>query len=319
MSEAAEWSVNRYSPTISEIATALAAAQGEIDNAPKNEKNPYFKASYADLASVWSVVRQPLSKHGIAVIQLPEVTYKSEAALKRIQSRSSDGERIVVEALVVLNLTTRLIHKSGEWIENTVSTMVPGADPQTIGSAITYMRRYALMSMTGVAPQGEDDDGNRAAGYSEQRPPQEPMRPPQSTQKPAAPAQKPAQAAKPGPKPAAAQKPAAPAPAKPAAKPTAAADALPAPCKVAEEPKSAEGFYNQSEEDKAAGKPPRAWRATFVRFDNGIEATTFSTTDEELLRDAFKRDVPVLITTQPSKRNPQKLDLTEVVYAAVAE
>jgi ERF superfamily len=55
---------------------------------------------------------------------------------------------------------TRLIHSSGQWLEDTASTMLSTGDPQAVGSAITYLRRYALAAVAGVAP--EDDDAEAA-------------------------------------------------------------------------------------------------------------------------------------------------------------
>ncbi len=122
------------SQTIGAIAAALAKAQGEVMGAAKDRVNPHFKAPYATLASVWEACRGALSKHGIAVVQSP----------------SADGAVVSVE--------TRLIHSSGEWIACSLSAAGRDATPQSVGSATTYLRRYGLMSMVGIAP--EDDDGN---------------------------------------------------------------------------------------------------------------------------------------------------------------
>ena len=54
---------------INELAAALAKAQGEIKGAKKDESNPFYKSKYADLASVWEAIRDPLSKNSLAVIQ----------------------------------------------------------------------------------------------------------------------------------------------------------------------------------------------------------------------------------------------------------
>jgi len=57
------------SDQISELTTALAAAQGLIEGALKDSSNPFFKSSYADLASVWDAIRKPLSDNGLSVMQ----------------------------------------------------------------------------------------------------------------------------------------------------------------------------------------------------------------------------------------------------------
>jgi len=126
------------SESINEIATALAKAQGEMSGATKDSANPFFKSKYADLASVWEACRAALSKNGLAVIQSPSV---------------SEG-RVTME--------TMLVHTSGQWIRNLLSCEVKDDSPQVIGSATTYLRRYALQSLVGVAP--EDDDAEAAQG-----------------------------------------------------------------------------------------------------------------------------------------------------------
>ncbi len=126
------------SESINEMAAALAKAQGEMSGAVKDAANPFFKSKYADLASVWEACRGPLTKHGIAVVQSP----------------SADGLRVSVDTL--------LLHTSGQWMRGTVSVNAKEDSPQAVGSAITYLRRYALQSFAGVAP--EDDDAEAAQG-----------------------------------------------------------------------------------------------------------------------------------------------------------
>lgn len=124
------------SEQIEQLAGALAAAQGLIENATKDSANPFFKSKYADLAAVWDAIRKPLSENGIAIIQSPSA---EESAV---------------------TIITLLVHKSGQWIKSTLTVHAKDETPQAVGSAITYARRYALQSITGVAP--EDDDGNGA-------------------------------------------------------------------------------------------------------------------------------------------------------------
>jgi hypothetical protein len=136
------------SESIKELAAALAAAQAQIEGASKDKINPAFKSRYADLASVWEACRIPLSKNGLAVVQLP----------------SADGQKVVV--------TTLLAHRSGEWISDELTITATGSTPQAIGSAITYARRYALSAMVGVAP--DDDSDGRSQQYVRTEPPPEP-------------------------------------------------------------------------------------------------------------------------------------------------
>ena len=103
----------------------------------KDSANPAFRSKYADLASVMDACMSALNKHGICVMQ---PTGEDEAG------------RYV---------RTILAHVSGETVECRVPLIVAKNDMQGYGSAVTYARRYGLMSMAGVAP--EDDDGNAAA------------------------------------------------------------------------------------------------------------------------------------------------------------
>jgi hypothetical protein len=137
------------SEQIGELAHALAQAQAEMEGAVKDAANPFFKSKYADLASVRAACVPFLSKHGLAVVQSPSISLTAEF-----------GAGVTVE--------TRLIHASGQWMAGTLSCQVKDASPQSVGSAITYLRRYALQSFAGVAP--EDDDAEAAQG---RRKPQE--------------------------------------------------------------------------------------------------------------------------------------------------
>lgn len=126
------------SESIAALAAALAKAQAEIENASKSSVNPHFKSKYADLAEVINTVRPVFSSHGLSITQMP----------------SFDGGIAHVETL--------LMHSSGEWISSTASAPVSKQDAQGVGSAITYLRRYSLAAVAGVAQ--EDDDANSAVG-----------------------------------------------------------------------------------------------------------------------------------------------------------
>ena len=132
----------KMSETITELATALAKAQGAMEDASKSETNPHFKSKYADLAAVREVVRVPLAANDLSVVQ----------------AARTNASEVEVE--------TMLLHKSGEYIAETLSLPVSKRDAQGIGSAISYGRRYGLMSLLGLA--AADDDGNAAVA----RPPQ---------------------------------------------------------------------------------------------------------------------------------------------------
>lgn len=129
----------KTSDSITNIAPALLEAQKAITFAVKDAVNGHFKSNYADLASVIDAVKKPLNDAGIVFIQS--------------QSPCDSG---------FLALTTRLLHSSGEWIEDTASCVLSKNDAQGFGSASSYLRRYSLAAITGVYQ--DDDDGNAASG-----------------------------------------------------------------------------------------------------------------------------------------------------------
>jgi hypothetical protein len=126
------------SENINELAMALSKAQGEITPAIKDSANPFFKSKYADLTSVWAACREPLTKHGLAVTQTMV---------------EQDGKLILI---------TMLLHASGQWIKSFLPIVTQKPDAQSLGAAITYMRRFSLSALVGICP--EDDDGNIASG-----------------------------------------------------------------------------------------------------------------------------------------------------------
>lgn len=109
-----------------------------MGGAVKDRSNPHFRAEYATLASVIDAGRASLASNGLACVQGLSTT--------------ADG----------LLVTTRLVHASGEWIEDELCVPLAKRDAQGMGSAATYGRRYALAALLGIAQV--DDDGNAAAG-----------------------------------------------------------------------------------------------------------------------------------------------------------
>ena len=128
------------SESIVNLAGALVKAQGEMGNASKGAANPFFKSKYADLESVWDACRDLLANNGLAVAQFPGTYSELDNSM---------------------SLTTILTHESGEYICHEMSVPVTKTDPQGAGSALTYMRRYALAAVVGVVQA--DDDGNAAS------------------------------------------------------------------------------------------------------------------------------------------------------------
>jgi hypothetical protein len=127
-----------HSESIANLTLALSIVQGKMSHAVKDSANPFFKSKYADLESVWDACRELLSANGLAVMQFPGEYYENN-----------------------MTLTTIISHKSGEYIMKEMSVPVTKPDAQGAGSALTYMRRYALAAVVGVVQA--DDDGNAAS------------------------------------------------------------------------------------------------------------------------------------------------------------
>ncbi len=125
-------------PLKKELILALAKVQGQIKNPIKETDNPFFKSKYADLASVWDSVRGLLAANDLAFVQMP----------------ATEGNKVSVTGV--------LMHGSGQSIESTITGQAKDSLPQSIGSCLTYLRRYQLSAMLGIA--AEDDDGAAASG-----------------------------------------------------------------------------------------------------------------------------------------------------------
>jgi hypothetical protein len=119
------------------IAKAFIAAQNQMGDAVKGSKNPFFKSSYADLNSIREAVIPVLLKNNIAVLQPTE---------------HINGRNFV---------KTVLLHSSGETIQSLTEIVVAKQnDPQALGSAISYARRYGLQSLVCIG--AVDDDAELA-------------------------------------------------------------------------------------------------------------------------------------------------------------
>ena len=136
--------MHRSSESVAALASALAKAQAELVNPEKSltatirtgrvgEGERSFR--YAPLSSGLDIVRKTLGQHEIATVQTTAVDQVSG----------------------MVNLTTMLAHASGEWIASDwpVCPIAETANPQRMGAALTYARRYALFTLVGIA--GEDD------------------------------------------------------------------------------------------------------------------------------------------------------------------
>ena len=153
------------SSSIANLAAALSIAQGQIDAASKGSVNPYFKSKYADLNALREAIREPLAANGLSIMQFA-TTHEVTVAVETI-----------------------LAHASGEYVSSTLSLPVGRkydkegvelpVDVQSIGSAITYARRYALSAILSLA--ADDDDGNAAVGSA---PPRQPKSTPTAIMRP---------------------------------------------------------------------------------------------------------------------------------------
>jgi len=131
---------NEQNPMVS-LYQAFSKAQAKMNHATKDATNPAFKSKYADLSAIIDATLPVLNEHGLSVVQLP--TFE------------------VHEALIDHVLITRLMHDQGGIIEVRTPIIVRDAtNPQSLGSGITYARRYALSALCCIAQ--EDDDGNQA-------------------------------------------------------------------------------------------------------------------------------------------------------------
>lgn len=128
------------SEKMNELYAALAAFQAELPHVGKDGTNPHFRSQYATLEDVSRVVLPRLAKHGLSFTAAPTVV-------------DEDAHLVMVRGVI--------LHKSGGSIVGVFP--FTGSNPQQYGSSLTYARRYLLCSMTGVAPGGEDDDGNAAS------------------------------------------------------------------------------------------------------------------------------------------------------------
>jgi hypothetical protein len=132
------------SQEIDKISAALVLAQKDMLPLIKDSDNPFFKSKYADLHAVTQACYPALQANDICVMQSAE-------------SLGASG----------INIRTRLIHSSGQFIETECAIPPAGQDPQKYGSAVTYGRRYGLQAAVGLAAQ--DDDAEAAMGRKESK------------------------------------------------------------------------------------------------------------------------------------------------------
>ena len=153
------------SEDIGKLATALVAAQADVETAIKASTNPHYGSSYADLTSVLGVIKPALAAHGLAMVQYPGF---------------EDG---------LVTMTTILVHTTGQWLQSPLAAIpITKQDPHGATSGVTYLRRTCASSL--MALIADDDDGNAAVGPApaKQTKPTKPTK--QATKKPTAPESK---------------------------------------------------------------------------------------------------------------------------------
>ena len=131
------------STTLAELFKALSKAQGEMKDAPKDSKNPFFKSRYSDLSSCVESSREILGRHGLCVIQ---------------RTKKIDCEWV---------LETTLGHVSGEFMCGIFPLNPKDQSSQAFGSALSYARRYAFQAIINQTSGIIDDDGNLSGGLND--------------------------------------------------------------------------------------------------------------------------------------------------------
>lgn len=131
----------RTSDNIDLLATALSQAQAEFPSVEKKKDNTRFKSKHSDIDAVMMACLPVLSKYGLCLIQ-------------PISNDQGGG----------VTVTTRIIHKSGQWLEESFTLYPDRKDAQAMGSVVTYGRRYAAKAMLGLADE-QDDDGEAATNH----------------------------------------------------------------------------------------------------------------------------------------------------------
>ena len=129
----------KTSDNVDKIIPAFIAFQADMPSVPKDGNNPHFKSKYATLGAITEATRPHLAKHGLGYTQFMS---------------NKDGYQLIV---------TRIMHTSGQWMEDDGYILNPTKnDPQGMGSAVTYARRYTLGASLGIITE-DDDDGNKAS------------------------------------------------------------------------------------------------------------------------------------------------------------
>jgi hypothetical protein len=130
------------SENIDKIAPALVEIQDSMI-AIKDADNPFYKSKYAPLDEILKSIRPNLKENGITIIQT-----------------IANAEKFMI-------CTTRIMHKTGQWIDSEFTLPAEKSTPQGYGSAATYLRRYGICAALSISTPNEDDDANKAEEQAE--------------------------------------------------------------------------------------------------------------------------------------------------------
>ncbi len=143
------------SEAVNELAKALNLAQAQAKGAKQDSENPFYHCKYADLTSVWDACRKPLTDNGLSVTQTMAIGINGECIIQ-----------------------TTMLHVSGQWVTSNLQMPVE-TDPQKMGKAITYGRRYTLAAIVGVCPEDDDAESvtehKKTTSQQTTKPPQQPV------------------------------------------------------------------------------------------------------------------------------------------------
>lgn len=118
---------------------ALVLAIGGCSNARALRVNPHFRSKYFALSDLLDIVKPTFASYGLAVLQIPS---------------TEDGR---------ISISAQVIHHSGHIFHlGSVGIKSEGLTLQALGSAMSYLKRYQLATLCGVAADLEEDDGNSA-------------------------------------------------------------------------------------------------------------------------------------------------------------
>ena len=129
---------------VAALFAAVAKAQGEMGIAVKGSVNPHWGKTYASITSLLQATLPAYNANGLGIMQFPGEISENQ-----------------------VKLSTMIVHAKGGFILTVASMPIPKMDPQGLGKAITYIRRYALAAA--VSAQQEDDDGQGATNLSDKQ------------------------------------------------------------------------------------------------------------------------------------------------------